>query len=272
MNLLTAQRRMAGVRFPFAVVTVITVVLMSLPLLIVVVTSFNSASGLHFPPLGLSFRWYSNMIRRSAFMESAHWSLLLAIFSTLLSTTIGFFSSLAIVRFRFFGRAVLNAVLLSPLIIPEVVTGLVLLFLFNKLRLYHSFLNILVLHVLLALPYAIRVISANLYRFDLSLEEAAMGLGANRWKTFFLVTIPLTKSGLIAAAIFSFVLSFNNFTATLFLVLRKNTLPVEIFSYIRTENDPTIAAISTTLIVLTISLVIVSEKMVGLERLTRKTQ
>jgi putative spermidine/putrescine transport system permease protein len=96
-----------------------------------------------------------------------------------------------------------------------------------------------------------------------------MALGANRFKTFFLITIPLTKPGLIAAGIFSFVISFNNFTATLFLVTRKNTLPVEIFSYIRTENDPTIAAISTLLILLTMVLVIISERVVGLERFTR---
>lgn len=269
MTLLPEKVHLRGVQLPFYVISMLTILLIYLPLIIVIVTSFNASSGVNFPPVGLSLKWYGNILKRSAFVEGAQWSLLLAILTTLFSTTIGFLSSLAMVRFRFPGRNLLNAVILSPLIIPEVVTGLTFLYLFNKLGMLFSFLNILLLHILLALPYSIRVISANLYRFNLSLEEAAMSLGANRLKTFFLVTVPLTKPGLITAGIFSFVISFNNFTATLFLILRENTLPVEIFSYIRTENDPTIAAISTCLILLTVVLIVVSERIVGLERFTR---
>jgi putative spermidine/putrescine transport system permease protein len=253
----------------FGTVSVVTIIFVSFPLLIVVITSFNSSSELNFPPVGFSLKWFLNIFRRPAFLESTQWSFLLAVLATAASTGIGFFASLAIVRFRFWGRNLLNTIVLSPLIIPEVVTGIALLYLFNRLQMFNSFFNIMLLHILLTLPYSIRVISANLYRFDISLEEAAMGLGANRLKTFFLITVPMTKPGLIAAGIFSFVISFNNFTATLFLVMRKNTLPVEIFSYIRTENDPTIAAISTILIVLTVVLVIVSERVTGLERFRR---
>jgi putative spermidine/putrescine transport system permease protein len=269
VTLFPGRAQLRGVQFPFFVISLLTILLVSLPLVIVIATSFNSSSGVTFPPIGFSLKWYGNIFKRSAFVESAQWSLLLAVLATLLSTVVGFFSSLAIVRYRFWGRGLLNAIILSPLIIPEVVTGVTFLYLLNRVRMYHSFSNILFLHILLALPYTIRVISANLYRFNISLEEAAMALGANRWKTFFLITVPLTKPGLIAAGIFSFVVSFNNFTATLFLVTRKNTLPVEIFSYIRTENDPTIAAISAVLILLTIVLVIFSERVVGLERFTR---
>jgi len=269
VTLLPGKVQLKGVQLPFFLISILTVLLISVPLVIVIATSFNASSGVNFPPVGFSLKWYGNIFKRSAFLESARWSLLLAALATFFSTMVGFFSSLAIVRFRFLGRGLLNAIMLSPLIIPEVVTGLTFLYLFNRVRLYHSFFNIFLLHILLTLPYSIRVISANLYRFNLSLEEAAMSLGANRLKTFFLVTVPLTRPGLITAGIFSFVISFNNFTATLFLVTRRNTLPVEIFSYIRTENDPTIAAISTLLILLTMVLVIISEKVVGLERFTR---
>ncbi len=269
MTSLESRAGWKGFQGFFYVVSIATILFVSLPLVIVVITSFNSSSELNFPPTGFSFKWFWKIFERSAFLESTQWSFLLAVLSTVISTAIGFFSSLAIVRYRFWGRNLLNVIVLSPLIIPEVVTGIAFLYLFNRLEMYHSFFNIFLLHILLTLPYSIRVISASLYRFDISLEEAAMALGANRFKTFFLVTIPLTKPGLIAAGIFSFVISFNNFTATLFLVTRKNTLPVEIFSYIRTENDPTIAAISTLLILLTMVLVILSERVVELERFTR---
>jgi putative spermidine/putrescine transport system permease protein len=269
MRLFPEKVRLGNFHLLFYVLSLLTILFISLPLMIVIITSFNASSGVNFPPVGFSLKWYQNMVQRKAFAETAQLSFLLATLTTLFATCIGFLSSLAIVRYRFVGRSLLNAIILSPLIIPEVVTGLTFLFLFNRIKMHHSFLNILLLHILLALPYSIRVISANLYRFNIALEEAAMSLGANHIKTFFWVTLPLTKSGLITAAIFSFVISFNNFTATLFLVFQRSTLPVEIFSYIRTENDPTIASISTSLIILTVGLILVSERIVGLERFTR---
>jgi len=269
MKLFPEKIHFREIRLHFYILCWLTLLFISLPLVIVIITSFNASSGVNFPPVGLSLKWYGNMIQRKAFSETAQLSFFLAIITTLFATSIGFLSSLAIVRYRFLGRNILNAIILSPLIIPEVVTGLTFLFLFNRIKMNQSFLNILLLHILLALPYSIRVISANLYRFNIALEEAAMSLGANRLKTFLLVTLPLTKPGLITAAIFSFVISFNNFTATLFLVFQKNTLPVEIFSYIRTENDPTIASISTSLILITVGLILLSERIVGLERFTR---
>lgn len=135
---------------------------------------------------------------------------------------------------------------------------------------YHLFINLMILHVILTLPFAIRVIYASLFRFDISLEEAALSLGANRIKTFMKITIPLIKEGIITAFIFTFVVSFNNFTATLFIVSRRATLPVEIFAYIVNENDPTIAAISTLIIFITILLVMISDKVIGLEKITAR--
>jgi putative spermidine/putrescine transport system permease protein len=116
----------------------------------------------------------------------------------------------------------------------------------------------------------VRVISAILYRFDISLEEVAMSLGANRFKTFMLITIPLIKPALISAAVFSFVVSFNNFTATMFIVTKQTTLPVEVFSYIRTENDPTVAAISSVFVVLTIILILLNRKRIGTQELVKR--
>jgi len=116
----------------------------------------------------------------------------------------------------------------------------------------------------------VRVITAILYRFDISLEEAALSLGANRFKTFLLITIPLIKPGLLSAAIFSFAVSFNNFTATMFIVTKQTTLPVEVFSYIRTENDPTVAAISSVFVVITIILILLNRKRLGAYELKKR--
>ena len=254
----------------FYFLTVAGLIIIVFPQLIVLITSFNSTPTLAFPPEGWSLKWYVNIFAREAFLESIKMSLLLATVATFVSINVAFFFSLAIVRYNFFGRGLINALILSPLIIPEVLSGLALLYLYNKLHMYNTVINLLILHILLTLPYSVRVISATLYRFDISLEEAALSLGANRYKTFFLVTIPLIKPGLISAAIFSFAVSFNNFTATMFIVTRHTTLPVEVFSYIRTENDPTVAAISSIFVVTTIFLVLINRKRIGAQDFEKK--
>jgi len=245
------------------------VVLIVLPQLIVFLMSINPTPELAFPPKGISLRWYVNMVQRAAFLKSVWLSLLLATVSTGLSITIALFFSLAVVRYRFIARNLLNALILSPMIIPEVVTGLGLLYVFNRMGMYNTIFNLLILHVFITLPYCVRAIAASLYRFDISMEEAAMALGASPLKALFLVTLPLIKPGLVVAAVFSFVISFENFTATMFLVTRKTTLPVEIFSYIRTENDPTVAAISTFFILVTVIFVVIGEKVLDIQKIMR---
>jgi len=247
----------------FFALTFVGLTLIVFPQIVVLLTSFNSTPELAFPPKGLSLKWYRHMIEREAFFHSVKLSLLLATLATVASLVISFLFSLAVVRHKFFGRDLINALILSPLIIPEVVSGLALLYIFNRLQLYNTTVNLLILHILLTLPYSVRVISATLYRFDVSLEEAALSLGADRLRTFALITVPLIRPGLISAAVFSFVVSFNNFTATMFIVTRQTTLPVEVFSYIRTENDPTVAAISSVFVILTILLILVNRKRIG---------
>jgi putative spermidine/putrescine transport system permease protein len=154
--------------------------------------------------------------------------------------------------------------------VPEVVLGLSFLILFSRLHWYNPILNILILHVILTLPYAVRVISSNLYRFDLSLEEAARVFGASKIKTFFKITLPIIKPGVVSASIFAFVISFGNFTATLFLIQKRGTLPIQMYSYITTENDPTVAAVSATLIFMTILLILALEKFFSLNLFTSK--
>lgn len=254
----------------FKIICFVTITSITVPLIILAMTSFNTTADLIFPPQGISLRWFINIFKRESFINSFKLSIFLALASSFFSLLIGSLCSFALVRYRFLGKSILNILILSPLIIPEVVTGIAFLFFLSKLRMYHLVINLIILHVVMTLPYAIRVIYASLLRFDISIEEAALSLGANKVKTFLKITVPLIKEGIFAAFIFTFVVSFNNFTATLFIVSRRATLPVEIFTYIVTENDPTISAISTIIIFMTMVMVIISDKVIGLERITAR--
>jgi putative spermidine/putrescine transport system permease protein len=248
--------------------TGVAVVCMTLPLVVVVAASFNAEAEIAFPPKELSLRWYRNVFERERFLASFQLSLLLAVVSTVVSLALGLLCSVAIVRYRFPGREAIATAVNSPLMVPQVVLGMSLLILFTRTGVTNSLLGLGVLHLVLTLPYTVRVLSATLVRFPLSLEEAAVIHGADRAKAFALVTIPSIKPGLVAAAVFAFITSFDNFTASQFLIWDRTTLPVEIFSHATMETDPTVCAISAMLILTTIVVVIAAEKWIGLEAMT----
>jgi putative spermidine/putrescine transport system permease protein len=143
-----------------------------------------------------------------------------------------------------------------------------LLILFTQFGIVSSLVGLGILHVILTLPYAVRVLTATLTRFPVSLEEAAIIHGAHPAAAFLLITLPCIKPGLVAAAVFTFVTSFDNFTASQFLVWDRTTLPIEIYSYAIIETDPTVCAISTMLILTTLVGVVMAERWVGLETVT----
>jgi putative spermidine/putrescine transport system permease protein len=248
--------------------TAIACLLLVAPHAIVAVTSFDPRPAALFPPTGFSLAWYLNAFARPAFREALLLSFVVAAAAALFAVAAGTMASILIVRHRFPGRGLLTAALQLPMMIPEVVLGLGLLILFSRWRMHASVLNILLAHAVITLPYAVRVISANLQTVSVSTEEAAYVLGASPILTFFKITLPVIRQGMLAAAIFSFVVSFDNFTVTAFLVSSRGTLPVEIYAYIRTESDPTIAAISTLLIAVSLVGVLLVERFVGFENIT----
>ncbi|SRR6266540_4108234 len=248
--------------------TAFAVICMIFPLIIVVAASVNPEREVTFPPQGFSLEWYANVFQRERFLKSFQFSVLLAVASTLLSLAIGLLCAIALVRHQFKGREAIATLLNSPLMVPQVVIGMSLLILFSRAGTINSVIGLGILHLILTLPYTIRVLTAALVRFPVSLEEAAVIHGAHRVAAFALITIPCIKPGLVAAAIFAFVTSFDNFTASQFLVWDRTTLPVEIFAYAVTETDPTVCAISTLLIFTTIFLVVAIERWVGLETVT----
>jgi putative spermidine/putrescine transport system permease protein len=248
--------------------TIAGIVGMVVPLIAVIVASFNEGSEIAVPAHGFSFRWYANAFARERFLQSFQFSVALASISTILSLIVGLMCSVALIRYRFPGRQLVEALINSPLIVPQVVLGMAILILFVQAGLSSSLIGLGILHVILTLPYTVRVLKASLLRFPQSLEEAAIIHGATPVAAFVRVTIPCIRPAIVAAAIFAFVTSFDNFTATQFLVWNRTTLPVEIYSYAMLETDPTVCAISTMLIVATTLVVLAVERWAGLEMVT----
>ncbi|MGE0211706.1 MAG: ABC transporter permease [Parvibaculaceae bacterium] len=257
-----------GLGFAPGAFAVAACLLLVVPHFVVALVSFDPSPAALFPPAGFSFRWYLNAFARPAFREALLLSLLVGMASAAIAVVAGTAASYLVVRHRFPGRGVVITLLQLPMMIPEVVLGLGFLILFSQARMYISTLNILLAHAVITLPYAVRVVMAALQTTARSQEEAAYVLGAGPFTTFRKVTLPAIRPGMIAAGVFAFVVSFDNFTVTSFLVTTRGTLPIEIYAYIRTESDPTVAAISTLLILVSLAGLLISERVMGIGRIT----
>jgi putative spermidine/putrescine transport system permease protein len=237
------------------------------PILVVVIVSFCDAAFLEFPPKRLSLRWYTNLGQFPDFLRSFWLSLVLAATTAAVATVIGTLGAFALARHRFPGRALLSAMVMSPLVLPGLITGIALLQFFSLFRTEPSFWRLLIGHVVITVPYVVRSVQAVLVGFDRSLEEAARGLGADPWTATRLITLPLIKPGVVAGAVFAFILSFDNVVVSIFLTTpRLVPLPIQIYNYVESSAKPIIASISTLQIALIIVLLLAAEKLVGFSR------
>lgn len=248
----------------------IVLAVISLPVVILFGVALNAGDQQLFPPAGLSLRWFFNIFKRQSFLDAMLFSFELAVVATLLCLIAATLLSIAIVRLRFPGRDLLLALSMAPIAIPQVVTGLALLVACSMLGVTQSVPAILALHVMLGLPLATRMMVASLTRFNISTEMAARSLGASPLRAFASVSLPAIRPGMTAAAVFSFAASFENFTATQFLIWDRSTLPVEIFSYVQSENDPTGAAISALVVLISAALVIGFRRFINLETFNQR--
>jgi putative spermidine/putrescine transport system permease protein len=257
---------------PLLVVWVlVSVVFIIMPLPVVVISSFSPSSMISFPPEGFSLRWYTGILQRPEYVRSLLLSLRLALIAMAISVTTGTLASLGLVRYRFKGREILRSMFLSPLMLPAVIVGIALLRFLVVLRMVATFEGILLAHLVLTTAYVVRTVSSNLVGFDYSLEEAARDLGASPFLTFRKITLPLIKPGIIVAAIFSFIVSFDETTVSVFITGgRTITLPVRIFSQLEYGLDPTVTAISSLLIIMTILVIAIVAKVFGLEKFNVK--
>lgn len=239
------------------------------PIAIVVIAAFNSGQYLRFPPEGFSLRWFDKFLHSEPFVDAFLFSLKLATIATLLATTIGTAAAFFIVRRARRFRTLLQLLMISPLPVPAILTGIALLLFFYGLGLgTRGMVGLIVGHTIVCLPYVFLTVSTVLVGFNQSLEEAARNLGAGPWTTFWRVTLPIVKGGILSGAVFAFIESFDQFPISLLLAgVGSTPLPLQLFDYLRFSFDPTAAAVSTVNILMTVVFVLVTERLVGLESL-----
>ncbi|MBW7883613.1 MAG: ABC transporter permease [Caldilineaceae bacterium] len=252
------------------VIVILLYIFLLAPIIIVVLAAFNSGEYLRFPPEGFSLRWFGNFINSRSFIRAFSFSLRLAALVTVLSTVIGTLMALYAVRYtRRQLQNVIQLLMLAPLQFPAILTGIALLIYFYALNFAtRGSLGLIIGHTLVCLPYTFLMVATVLVGFDRSLEEAARNLGAGPLITFWRVTLPIIKSGIISGAIFAFIVSFDQFPISLLLAgVGTTTLPIQLFDYLRFSFDPTAAAVSTVSIFMTVVAVVATERLVGLESL-----
>ena len=238
------------------------------PLIVAISMSFDARGYLApFPPTSLSLRWYGAFFANEAFISGLWNSLILGFAATLVSATLGTMAALAITNYEFRGKALLSALFLSPLMIPAVVVGLALLVFFSRAGIFNGFFRLFCAHVIVTLPFTTRAALASLSGIKRSLVEAAMSFGANERQAFWHVTFPIAKTGIFAGCIFAFAYSLDDVAASLFLYdTRSITLPIALVGHMRANFDLSVAAATTFLAFVTVLLIVVLDRLIGLNR------
>lgn len=232
---------------------VLVYLFMFMPVVAVVLLSFGrSVSMLSFS--GLTLRWYRELLAHTEVLEALWFSVRLGLASAALALVIGTMAAFGIVRLRFRGRAVLQGLLFSPLIVPEIILAVALLSLFAWLRVPRGWPALLIGHTLLLLPYVVSIVSARLYTFDRTLEEAARSLGAPPWRSLAEVTMPLISPALVGAGLIAFKVSFDEIVGSVFWSsTREQTLPVMVFRMLSWDLTPEVNAIGTVMTAITLA-------------------
>ncbi|WP_445942612.1 ABC transporter permease [Roseicyclus sp.] len=245
--------------------TVLVYIFLIGPLVIIFGASVSDTTFLAFPPQGLTLHWFENIWEISAFRRTIVTSLQVALVGTFIALLIGIPAAYALNRHRIHLPGWLSTLFVLPILVPEIVIGFSLLRSVNVELGVPVFASLLIGHTLLVLPYVIRVISAALASFDFSIEEAAVSLGSHPVKTFFTIVLPNVRSGVIAAFILAFITSINDVSVSLFLTGPGiSTLPIQILAHVEQFFDPTVASVSVLLMMLTIIVMIIVERTLGL--------
>ncbi len=237
------------------------------PVLLVLPMSFSADRYLVWPPSGFSLRWYVALAQDAGLMAAARNSFVLALLVCAATVVLAMPAALVLARQRFRGREALLAVLTAPLLLPTIVLALALLIIFVGYGLIGSWPGLLLAHLLVALPYGIRVLMTSVSTLPAGVEEAASSLGAAPWSVFQRVTLPLMLPGVAATGAIVFLVSFDEVVISLFVVgPQLTTLPVAMFRYVESRTDPLVAAVSALLVLLTLAIVLILERAVGLTR------
>ncbi len=253
--------------WPFRFLVLALFLFLLVPVLVVVPLSFSGENTLRFPPATWSFRWYGAIFSHERIINGFKFSLTAAVLVTVLTLLIAMPAAFVIVRLKTRGSEFLYSLFTAPLLLPTIVLGLAILIIFAQAGLLGTFTGIVLGHLVLTLPYAVRVLATALGSLSIAVEEAAATLGARPLTVFRRITLPLIAPGLLSAAALSFLVSFDELVITLFLAgPRVSTLPYEMFRHLESRADPLIAAIAVLMISLTLLVVLVVHRSVGLSK------
>jgi putative spermidine/putrescine transport system permease protein len=248
----------------------IAVVFLIAPTLILLITSFTDSASLKFPPSGFSFRWYAALLDADQLLDAAWNSLVVAIWTTVLSVILGVTAALAIGRSHAPWAKALDSLFMSPLLLPALAFGFGALIYFNSIGLAQSMIGLIFGHTVVCVPFVLRNSIAALSQLNPAMQEASESLGAGRLYTFRRVTLPLIAPGVGAGSFIAFMSSFDNVPVSLFLSdARTQMLPIHLWEIIETNLDVRTAAASGVIVVATLVLMILAERFAGLTKQLR---
>lgn len=238
-----------------------------LPVILVIPTAFTESFRITFPPQGFSLKWFQKFFTNPLWINAFKNSLIIAVSTCVISIGLAIPTALAF-RKRFPGKFSLRLIILMPWFVPEILIGIGLLMFVPKIGLYGNYLSVIIAHTLWGLPISFLIISTGLNSVDPALEEAAQTMGSSGLRVFFEVTAPLIKNALVSAVLFCFVLSFNEFVMSYFLCTPDiMTLPINIWSLLRTGFSPIVAASSTVVILITLGELVLIARFIGFQTL-----
>lgn len=242
-----------------------------LPILVIIPLSFSDSTFLSYPMPGYSMRWYENLFHSEAWIRAAKNSFIVAPMATLIATVLGTLAAVGLNKAEFPGKGLLMAVLISPMVVPAVVVGVGVYIFFAEIGLADSYTGLILIHAALGAPFVVTTVSATLQGFNYNLVRASQSLGASPLRTFFRITLPVIAPGLISGALFAFATSFDEVVITLFVAgPNQTTLPRQMFTGIRENISPTIAALATILIIFSTCLLLVLEWLRGRNKAAAK--
>jgi putative spermidine/putrescine transport system permease protein len=242
-----------------------------LPILVIVPLSFSDSTFLSYPMPGVSLRWYHNLLESEEWMRAAQNSFIVAPAATIVATVLGTLAAVGLNKAEFRGKALVMAVLISPMVVPVVVVGVGVYIFFAQIGLSETYTGLILAHAALGAPFVVTTVSATLQGFNHNLVRASLSLGASPLTTFFRVTLPVIAPGLISGALFAFATSFDEVVITLFVAgPTQSTLPRQMFSGIRENISPTIAALATILIIFSTCLLLALEWLRGRNKAAAK--
>ena len=238
------------------------------PLVVIVLISFTNKGYISLDITDLSFKWYDAIFNNLEFITAFQVSVYLGVLSASLASCMAIPTGLAIAKHQFKGKESINALLLSPLMIPHIVLGIAFIKFFSVLNIAGTFLGLVLAHTLLVMPYALRLVLSVIYSLDRNLDNAALSLGADRLKIFMRITFPLIIPGFASAWLISFIQSFDELTMSIFLTSAQEvTLPVRMYLYIEESIDPLILSISSLVILAVFLLMLIIDRFFGLEKI-----